>query len=514
MRRHFHLEHAVFCIACLLPALSGFAGPAASVQAEGPLPAGSDERRSPNIVLIYTDDLGYGDLSCYGARAITTPNIDRLARGGLRFTQAHATASTCTPSRFSLLSGHLPFRRTGTGVLRGDANLIIPRNQPTLPSVLRRAGHATACIGKWHLGLGDSSPLDWNGILAPGPNEIGFDESFIIPATNDRVPCVYVRDGRVHNLDPADPLEVSYQGKVGDEPTVREFPDAVELRTHGHPNEHHNGTIHNGVGRIGTMSGGRAARWNDATMADELLTRAMGFVTRHQDSPFFLYFSTVDIHAPRLHHPRFTGASDLGPRGDMILQLDFCVGALMARLDQLGLADRTLVIFSSDNGPMLEDAYDDGSAEAAAALGFRPAGPLRGTKYTPFEGGTRVPFIVSWPGTVVPGTSDALISQVDLLASLARLVGRALPPGFTSDSQDHLAALLGRTNRARETLITTSGKTLTIRQDNWKLIRGARPQLFNLADDLAESRDLAPERPEKTRELLRLLELEADRYRL
>ncbi len=202
------------------------------------------QQKNPNIIIIYTDDVGYGDLSVHGGK-IPTPNIDKLARQGMRFTNAHAPASTCTPSRYALLTGEYPWRRAGTGIARGDASLIIPVAKETLPKMLRRAGYRTAAVGKWHLGLGGEEGPDWNGTVNPGPKEIGFDYSFIMPATGDRVPCVYMENGRVLNLSKDDPIRVDYQKNIGNEPTAISHPELLKLKwTHGH-----NNSVVNGVGR-------------------------------------------------------------------------------------------------------------------------------------------------------------------------------------------------------------------------------------------------------------------------
>ncbi len=293
----------------------------------------------PNIVLINGDDIGYGDFGCYGATAVKTPNIDRLASEGLRFTDAHSAAATCTPSRFAMLTGEYPWRQKGTGILPGDASLIIPPGRVTLASMLHDAGYATGIVGKWHLGLGKGTP-DWNGELKPGPLELGFDSCFIIPATGDRTPCVYVKDHRVVGLDPSDPIEINYQKKVGDEPTGAEHPELLTLK----PSHGHNNTIVNGISRIGFMSGGRAARWHDETIADTLTKQAVEFIEAHHDKPFFLYFATHDIHVPRVLHPRFRGKTPMGPRGDAIAEFDWSAGEVLNTLDKLGLADNTLVI--------------------------------------------------------------------------------------------------------------------------------------------------------------------------
>ena len=477
----------------------------------------------PNIVILYADDLGYGDLGCYGATAVKTPNMDRLAREGLRFTDAHTSAATCTPSRYSLLTGEYPWRKSGTGVLPGDAALIIAPGRTTLPSLFQKAGYATAAIGKWHLGLGDQGKLDWNGDIKPGPHEIGFDYSFILPATGDRVPCVYVENGRVAGLDPKDPIQVSYDHKIGDEPTGKENPDLLKM----HPSRGHDNTIVNGVSRIGWMTGGKAARWNDEDMADTLTKKAVNFIEQQKDRPFFLYLATHDIHVPRMPHPRFVGKTQLGPRGDVIEQVDATFGAVLDALDRLKLVDNTLVILSSDNGPVIDDGYKDGAVEKLAE--HKPAGPLRGGKYTAWEGGTRVPFIVRRPSRVKPGVSAALVCQVDLLASFAALTQQTLSADAAPDSFNVLPALLGESTSRRETLIEQGGP-IAVRQGNWKLIStGKAPgnkkkvvvedkdraprdtgassglQLFNLADDLAETKNVADHQPEKTKELAEIL---------
>jgi len=468
----------------------------------------------PNIVLIYADDLGYGDVSCYGATKVLTPNIDRLAREGLRFTDAHSSSATCTPSRFAMLTGEYAFRQKGTGVLPGNANLIIKPGRTTLPSMLKDAGYKTGVVGKWHLGLGQGE-IDWNAEIKPGPREIGFDYSFLMPATGDRAPCVYVENQRVVGLDPNDPIRVSFGQPLLDEPTGKEHPELLRL----HPSHGHDQTIINGISRIGYMKGGEAARWIDEDMADVFARKAVTFIEEHKGKPFFLYFATHDIHVPRVARSRFAGKSGLGPRGDVILQLDWSVGEVLETLDRLGLADTTLVIFSSDNGPVVDDGYKDDAVEKLD--GHRPAGPLRGGKYSAFEGGTRVPFIVRWPKRVRPGVSDALISQVDFLATFAALTDQSLKTGDAPDSFNVLPALLGESKIGRDHLIEHAG-VLSLRQGSWKYIEpgkgprrfaqtntesGQAPdgQLFNLDDDLGETKDLAAEHPEKLKEFAELV---------
>ncbi|WP_138990757.1 arylsulfatase [Larkinella sp. C7] len=474
-------------------------------------------QQKPNIVLIYADDLGYGDLSCYGATKVKTPNIDRVAAEGLRFTNAHATSATCTPSRYSLLTGQYAWRKTGTGIAPGDAALLIPTNRVTLPGMLQRAGYQTGVVGKWHLGLGPKGGPDWNGDIKPGPLEIGFNYSFLLPATGDRVPCVYVENHRIVGLNPSDPVQVSYKDPIGTEPTGRANPELLKMMySHGHDQ-----TIINGVSRIGYMSGGKSARWVDEEMADVLTGKVNQFIETNQKSPFFVYFSTHDIHVPRMPHSRFVGKSGMGPRGDAILQLDYCVGEVMKTLERLGLKDQTLVIISSDNGPVVDDGYQD---EAVTKLGgHTPAGPLRGGKYSAFDAGTRVPFIVRWPGKVKAGTSGALLSQVDLLASLAVLTGQKVGEGEATDSFNTLNALLGKDPKGRDYVIEHAlNNTLSIVKGNWKYIEPSQgpavqkntntelgnhphPQLYDLKMDLRETKNVAGQNPQVVAELTSLL---------
>ncbi|MDQ2946290.1 MAG: sulfatase-like hydrolase/transferase, partial [Acidobacteriota bacterium] len=333
----------------------------------------------PNIVFLYGDDVGYGDWSCYGAERVHTPNIDRLAQRGLRFTDAHCTAATCTPSRYSLLTGEYAFRMQGAKVLPGDAPALIQPGRITLPSMLKESGYRTGAIGKWHVGLGDGH-IDWNKDIKPGPLEIGFDECFIIPATGDRVPCVFVENHRVANLDPKDPLKVDYNGPLDDSPTGKTHPEMLKMK----PSHGHDMTIVNGISRIGYMSGGKAALWNDDTMADTLTKRAVSFIERNAKQPFFLYFATHDIHVPRVPNARFSDSSTMGPRGNVIAELDWSFGKVVEALEKHGLLENTLIVVSSDNGGVIDDGYQD---DAVTKLGtHHPNGRLRGGKYSIFEG--------------------------------------------------------------------------------------------------------------------------------
>ncbi|MGN6133904.1 MAG: sulfatase family protein [Aureliella sp.] len=483
----------------------------------------SGAERLPNIVLIYGDDVGFGDVSANGSSAVATPNIDRIAADGLRFTDAHASAATCTPSRFAMLTGQYAFRQKGTGILAGNANLIIHTDAPTLPSLLKQAGYATGVVGKWHLGLGEGE-VDWNREIAPGPKQIGFDYHFLVPATGDRVPCVYVEQGRVVDLDPADPIRVSYAKRIDDSPSGAERPDLLkQMWSHGH-----NQSIVNGISRIGWMTGGKQARWVDEDMADVLTHKATRFLEEHRDKPFFLMFATQDIHVPRVPHSRFAGKSGLGLRGDAILQLDACVGQLLDKLDALELTQDTLVIFTSDNGPVLDDGYVD---QANEKLGKHdPNGPWRAGKYSRFEGGTRVPMLVRYPAKVAKGeVTEALFGQVDMCHSLAKLAGVKVPENVCIDSRDELDTLLGADRSGRPHLIHEAGE-LSLRMGSYKYVPSGKSRdglgpwtdaaiakpgaLFDLASDPAEAKDLAvaqPQQLEKMRSTVAAIRAKGDR---
>jgi arylsulfatase A-like enzyme len=474
-------------------------------------------QQKPNVVLVYTDDLGYGDLSCYGAKNVKTPNIDRIAKTGTRFTNAHATSATCTPSRFSLITGTYAWRKKGTGIAPGDAALIIPTNKVTLPSILQKSGYTTGVVGKWHLGLGSEGGPDWNNEIKPGPIEIGFDYSFILPATVDRVPCIYVENHRVLNLDTSDPITVSYQKKIGNWPTGKENPELLKmLPSHGHDQ-----TIVNGISRIGFMTGGKSALWSDEDISDVITSRSLKFIDENRSKPFFLLITTHDIHVPRVPHPRFAGKSMMGPRGDVILQLDDAMGTILKKLDSLQLTENTIFIFTSDNGPVVDDGYRDDAVEKLN--GHKPAGPLRGGKYSSFDAGTRVPFLISWPARIKPGgRSDVLFSHVDLLACLAKISGQTLNKDEAPDSYDMSLALISEKAIERPFLVEHAN-SLSVIRGNWKYIEPSSgpplskevnietgnspdPQLYNLATDPGEKNNVAAARPELVKELSALLQ--------
>lgn len=472
-------------------------------------------QEKPNVVIIYADDIGYGDVSCYGATAVNTPNVDKLAAEGIKFTNAYACASTCTPSRYGLLTGQYPFRRDDTGIARGDAPMIIRKEQYTVASLMQDAGYKTGMIGKWHLGLGegDFNCQNWNGLISPSPNDIGFGYTYYMAATGDRVPCVYIEDGRVVNLDLNDPIEVSYTTPFEGEPLGRTHPELLKV----HPSHGHDMAIVNGISRIGYMRGGKSALWIDENSADTITLKAIQFIERNNPEitgkPFFLYFGTHDIHVPRVPHPRFKEATDMGPRGDAIVEFDWSVGQIIETLNRLGISENTLVILSSDNGPVVDDGYKE---EAVERLGdHRPWGPFRGGKYSAFEAGTRLPLIVRWPVKVKHGISNAAVSQVDLFGVMAQLIGQPIPDDAAPDSFGELDTWLGKDNKGREYIVQQSSGTLSLVQGEWKYIvpsdaesyrtnvnielgHSKSPQLYNLKNDPGEKLNIAQQNFELT----------------
>lgn len=464
----------------------------------------------PNIIIILADDLGYGDVSTYGAGTIHTPNIDRLGNEGVIFTNGYATSATSTPSRYGLMTGMYPWKNNDAKILSGDAPLIIQESQYTLPRMMQEAGYVTAAIGKWHLGVG-SGNVNWNETVRPGANEVGFDYSCLIAATNDRVPTVYVENGKVVGLDKNDPIEVSYEENFDGEPTALTHPELLKMEwSHGH-----NNSIINGIPRIGYMKGGESARWVDEDMADYFVDKVKNFIQYNKDNPFFLYFGLHQPHVPRTPNERFAGATGMGPRGDAIVEADWCVGEVLTKLEQLRLLENTLVIFSSDNGPVLNDGYKDDAVELIG--NHKPSGPLRGGKYSLFDAGTRVPFFTYWKGTIEPVINDAIVCQIDLLASIADLVNLSLDGDF--DSENILPALLGKSNEGRESLIHEANGKLAIRVGDWVMIppyNGPERNLtgnelgnmlqfglYNLREDISQEKNVAtlfPEKLEDTKE--------------
>lgn len=468
----------------------------------------------PNIVFIYLDDLGYGDLSCYGATEIKTPNIDALANGGVRFTNGYATSATCTPSRYGLLTGVYPWRNKDAKILPGSAPLLIGKEQLTIPKMLKEKGYQTAVVGKWHLGLG-TGIVDWNQQLDAGPNDVGFDYSYVMAATQDRVPTIYIDNGKVVNLDSKDPISVNYDKNFPGQPTGKENPELLSMKWH----HGHNGSIVNGIPRIGYVSGGASANWSDVDLADHFLAKAQDYVKIHKENPFFLYYALNQPHVPRTPNPRFVGKSGMGPRGDVILEADYCVGEIIKTLKEEGVLDNTLIMFSSDNGPVLNDGYYD---DAVEKLGnHKPNGPLRGGKYSLLEAGTRVPFFTYWKGQIKPLVSDALVCQIDLLESIAKLVNVDVK---STDSQELLDVFIGKSNKGRTNLVIEANTKTAFRQGDWMMIppysgdpileevniemgNDKEFQLYNLKKDIGQKNNLAKVQPKKLKELMKNFEL-------
>jgi arylsulfatase A-like enzyme len=474
----------------------------------------------PNVVLVFADDLGYGDLSCYGATKVQTPNIDRLADEGRRFTDAHSASAVCTPSRYALLTGEYPHRKNLHKPVFLKTGLVIDTRQQTLASVMKEAGYTTACIGKWHLGFGMRAP-DWNGELKPGPLELGFDYYFGVPVVNSHPPFVYVENHKVVGLVPDDPFVFDEKAKT------RVFPEKM------------------GMSQIGGAEAAHAL-YDDEAVGTTLAGKAVEWIKAHAKSPFFLYLATTHIHHPFTPAPRFKGTSPCGRYGDFIHELDWVVGEVMHTLEEQGIADNTLVIFTSDNGGMFnvggQDAWD---------AGHRLNGELLGFKFGAWEGGHRVPFIARWPGRIEANSiSDQLISNIDMIATFAALTDVTLEQGQGRDSVNVLSAFTGNPQEPlRDHIVLAPSKPthLAVRKGKWMYIgaqgsggftaakRGAHAfggpaaisyagyensdiengkikpdappaQLYDLENDLKQTKNLYREHPEVVKELEALLE--------
>lgn len=473
----------------------------------------------PNVVIIFADDLGYGDLGCYGATKLTTPNIDQLAKEGRRFTDAHSASAVCTPSRYALLTGEYPHRAKLNRPVFLKSGLVVDPETQTLADVMKDAGYATACIGKWHLGFGEKTP-DWNGDLTPGPLELGFDYYYGVPTVNSHPPFVYVENHHVVGLLPDDPFVYGQKAKTQE--------------------------IHEKM-RIGDIGGADAAHalYDDYQVGTHLTEKAVDWIEKRKDDPFFLYLATTNIHHPFTPAPRFQGTSQCGLYGDFVHELDWIVGEVTKTLEEKGVADNTLIIFTSDNGGMFnvtgQDAWDAGHHLNGELLGF---------KFGAWEGGHRVPFIAKWPGRIEAGSvSSQLISNVDMVATISALTGTAIRSGQAIDSVNVLPALTGNPSGSiREHLVLAPSKPshLALRKDKWmyisrrgsggfggtkrgshvfagpaaityagytnsdiangKIKPGSPPaQLYDLQNDLKQTRNLYNEYPEVVKEMQDIL---------
>lgn len=474
------------------------------------LAAAAPETR-PNVVVILADDLGYGDLGCYGATKVQTPNCDRLARQGVRFTHAYTPSSVCSPTRYGLMTGRYCWRTSlQRQVLNVQAPLHIEPSRLTLASLFKKHGYTSAAIGKWHLGYGSGPAVDWNKPLRPGPLELGFDYHFGVPSNHGDITRAFVRN------------------------------DALIGRTPGVPYA---------LGTRNQAPAGLAQPRVDDRVNVTLAGEAVQFLERSARQPFFLYFTPVAVHNPVTPNKQFRGQSAAGLYGDYIAELDWAVGQVLAALDRLKAADNTLVLFSSDNGGVVM-SYNRAAAQAQAAefdlnleddsggavsghyrraqmeaeaAGHRIAGALRGRKHSIYEGGFRVPYIVRWPHHTRAGSSSAeVVSLVDTLATCAGIMREPLPRNAAEDSYDVLPAMLGRKpgKPIREaTVVHNAEGVFAIRQGPWKLIEErtfednvrspwraeATNQLYHLGNDPAETTNVWERRPDVAARLRALL---------
>ena len=447
----------------------------------------------PNIVFVLADDLGYGDPRCYNPESkIPTPNIDRLSSEGIRFLDAHTPSSVCTPTRYGIMTGRYCWRsRMKSGVLGGYDPFLIEAGRLTVPALLKREGYATAGIGKWHLGLGETKPVDFSGLLRPGPISAGFDYFFGIPASLDMPPYVYIENERV-TARPTNQIAGSEMRRKGGGGFWREGAIAPEF-------------THEGV-------------------LPTITERAVRYIRQQpggNEKPFFLYFAMTAPHTPWMPTAEFRGRSSAGYYGDFVAQVDASLGEIVRTLDEKGMRENTLLIFTSDNGAhWLPDDI--------RTWGHRANDGWRGQKADLWDGGHRVPFLARWPGRIKPGTtSDELICLTDLMATTAAICGARLPAGAGEDSGNILPILLGKkipTPIHEAVVHHSSDGTFAIRQGPWKLEMAlgshgfsnpinvvpkpgeAKGQLYNLAEDPAETKNLWLQRPEIVTRLTDLLE--------
>lgn len=444
------------------------------------------------MLLILADDLGYGDVGCYGATKIKTPNIDRLAREGRRFTFAYTPGSVCSPTRYGLMAGRYFWREPRhhpTGVHAPGGPLLFDHDRLTLAKLFQNHGYATGAVGKWHLGFGEGDNprvrYDFSQEkIKPGPLEIGFDYFYGMAANVGNQPRIYIENHRF----------------VGRKPG-----DAVTM-----------------IGRAGVKPWSPDAEYKDDRVAGDIAKKAVEFIERSTEKPFFLYYATNITHNDITPASAFTGKSECGPYGDFVQELDAHVGWILDALEKRKIAGNTLILFTSDNGGVVAENERLAAQWQAKQAGHAICGSLRGRKHSIYEGGFRVPFIVRWPGQVPPGTtSDVMLCLTDVLATFAAMLGDKLPAGAGEDSFNALSAWKGEPNaRVRDSLVLDSASgVFAVREGNWKMIerndsRPAAPkskpgkadvenqnQLFDLANDPAETKNLWAERPDVAKRL-------------
>ncbi|WP_168432992.1 sulfatase family protein [Pontiella sulfatireligans] len=440
---------------------------------------------TPNVILIMADDLGYGDISCYGAKLISTPNIDKLARQGLRSENYYSAGSVCTPTRYSVLTGRYPFRKKEITTDQWKGYALIESERTTLANLFKRQGYKTAAVGKWHLGYGSEGVPDWGGVLKPGPNELGFDYHWGLPRNHNDNIRGYVENHRLHGLDPDTPFKTASD-------TER-------------------------------VQGLLQERLDDEVNA-VLTGKVVDFIRANQENPFFVYFTPTIAHTHITPNVRFRGTSKAGQYGDFIQELDHYVGEIMNLLDELKLTDNTLIIFTSDNGGQLNDHSSAGKGlkladesgdvalksrtakKDARKMGHKTNLDWREGKASPYQGGFRLPFIVRWPGRVDAGTTSAkLINSADYLATCADLLELDFPEPYGEDSFSFVELLTGeQVDQPRTNVALHSGKARCYVEGDWKVIDfnyGRKPkkkvELYNLRNDPAELKNLAKSNPER-----------------
>jgi arylsulfatase A len=478
--------------------------------------------RPPNIVIILSDDYGYGSAGCYGANPalVKTPHIDRLATEGRRFTDGNTTSSVCSPTRYALMTGRYCWRTEAkSGVLSTFSPLHIERDRLNMASLLKKHGYTTAAVGKWHLGYGaaDDSPkwrTDYTAELSPGPLDIGFDYHFGVPSNHGDLTGVFIENRWVYGLRSGKiPAGMKIAGPVPDDDHFQPKYEAADTESG------------KGEGRILPLD---APRRKNTRVMDTLTDKAVSWIERQpKDRPFFLYFTPVAVHNPITPDQDLAGKSGAGLYGDWIHELDRSVGRILDALDRQGVAGDTLVLFSSDNGGVFKPRIADSLQTAAFNAGLRVNGELRGGKHDVWEGGFKVPFLVRWPGKAAPGSiCKEMVSVVDILATTAAIVGEKLPPAnkAAEDSHSFLPAILGDPAKPvrEDVIVHSSDGVFAIRKGPWKWIEGVpvdeikpgarkvnadqyRPQLYHTADDPAETKDVSAQHPAVVAELSALL---------
>jgi arylsulfatase A len=437
----------------------------------------------PNIIFILCDDLGYGDVRCLNPQRckIATPQIDKMAAEGMTFTDAHSSSSVCTPTRYAIMTGRYNWRtKLQSGVLNGYSEPLIAKDRLTVAAMLKQQGYTTACIGKWHLGMGipkdEPSP-----VITDGPTTRGFDNYFGISASLDMPPFAYIENDRF-----TEPLTTTKKW-------LRE---------------------------------GAAAESFEATdVLPKLTQKAVEFIAGQakNEKPFFIYMPLNSPHTPIVPSKAWQGKSSVGDYGDFVMETDWALGEVLAALDKAGIGDNTLVIFTSDNGCSKAAGIPDLQKQ-----GHYPSGDLRGSKADIFDGGHRIPFIARWPAKAKAGSRcEQPILQLDLIATCADLAGFTLPANVGEDSVSFLPLLLGKDQTPSRTAVVhhSINGSFAIRQGKWKLELCADSggwsdptpnssdakglpdtQLYDLSTDLAESKNLQAEHPEEVARLTKLLE--------